>query len=232
MRQSTLAGHGKKEAAIQTIAIPSPSARAVIINIPGYKGDIHGFNGKYDKIGAMLAARGVGAFVEMPNRLHLFDNDPKSIIDDLAVVITSVSHETRELCAAEHADIYLMGTSVGGAAVAAVAGRFAQVKKILLVAPALPPEPGTQAIVYKSIAGFAGEISVVVGDKDTVTGSEDASFYADVALNAKHRRFEVIPDCDHQFTGETNGMILSKAPLWAFAGEMTFPSPEGGLKLY
>ena len=33
-------------------------------------------------------------------------------------------------------------------------------------------------------------------------------------------------------TGETNGKIMSKAPLWAFAGDETFPSPEGGIELY
>ena len=42
----------------------------------------------------------------------------------------------------------------------------------------------------------------------------------------------MIPNCNHQFFGEANGKIMSKAPLWAFAGDTTFPSPEGGKKLY
>jgi hypothetical protein len=29
-----------------------------------------------------------------------------------------------------------------------------------------------------------------------------------------------------------NGKILSKAYLWAFAGDDGFPSPEGGVPLY
>src|SRR3989344_1351842 len=46
------------------------------------------------------------------------------------------------------------------------------------------------------------------------------------------RHLVVLPNCDHQFRGRVNGQIMSKAPLWAFAGEATFPSPEGGTVLY
>ncbi len=52
------------------------------------------------------------------------------------------------------------------------------------------------------------------------------------ATKAKLRKVVTVPDYDHQFTGETNGRILSKAYLWAFKGDETYPSPEGGIKLY
>jgi hypothetical protein len=38
-------------------------------------------------------------------------------------------------------------------------------------------------------------------------------------------------ECDHGFTGVTNGKILSKAYMWAFGGDTSFPSPNGGLVL-
>ena len=41
-----------------------------------------------------------------------------------------------------------------------------------------------------------------------------------------------VPHCGHSFAGETNGRILSKAYLWAFAGDDSFPSPDGGVPLY
>ena len=41
-----------------------------------------------------------------------------------------------------------------------------------------------------------------------------------------------VPDCDHRFSGATNGRILSKAFLWAFREDDTFPSDEGGLDIY
>ena len=41
-----------------------------------------------------------------------------------------------------------------------------------------------------------------------------------------------VPHCGHSFAGEANGRILSKAYLWAFAGDDSFPSPEGGVPLY
>lgn len=218
--------------ALETIATRSPKARAVIINIPGYRGEIRGFNNKYGKIGAMLSARNIGAFVLMPNRVHEFQNDYTVMVRDLEAVIDSVSRSTSTLCAVDEADIYLMGTSAGGAGVAAIAGHFPRVKKILLVAPAFSRENRYRDIVEKSMANYAGEMSIVVGKNDTITGPDEAQEYLSCAQRVARKRFEIIPDCDHQFKGERNGMILSKAPLWAFAGEKTFPSPEGGLKLY
>jgi hypothetical protein len=41
-----------------------------------------------------------------------------------------------------------------------------------------------------------------------------------------------VPACGHGFAGETNDRILSKAYLWAFAGDDSFPSPDGGVPLY
>jgi hypothetical protein len=41
-----------------------------------------------------------------------------------------------------------------------------------------------------------------------------------------------VPNCDHGFSGEMNGRIFGKAYLWAFAGDGSFPSPEGGVHLY
>lgn len=39
------------------IVHPSPKARAIIVNVPGYRGDIDGYNRKYRTLGAHLAAR-------------------------------------------------------------------------------------------------------------------------------------------------------------------------------
>jgi hypothetical protein len=41
-----------------------------------------------------------------------------------------------------------------------------------------------------------------------------------------------VPASGHGFAGETNDRILSKAYLWAFAGDDSFPSPDGGVPLY
>jgi len=224
---AALRGHDQ----IVTIVTKSEKAHAIIINIPGLKGDIHGYNNKYQKIGTMLAARGTGAFVQMPNRMR-DKEDFATAVDDLASVIQSTLREAREMCATAHPDLYLMGVSAGGAAVAAVAGRFAQVKKILLIAPALYEDHPFYEMVAQSVKNYAGEIWIAVGEKDEVTGPSAAYKYYKLALNAKRREFELIQHCDHQFTGTENGQILSKAPLWAFAGETTFPSPEGGLELY
>lgn len=217
---------------IQTIATPSPQARAIVINIPGYQGSIHGRDHKYDKIGQMLAARGIAACVQMPNRLHEFGGDELSLAHDVSTVIRTVLSEARELCATERADIYLMGTSAGGAAMAAVSGHFEQVKKILLIAPAYPTDSDAVRMLEKNLGSFAGELYIACGANDAVVGIKPSVRYSELAKGANPNRLEIIPNCGHEFEGETNGKILGKAPLWAFAGDDTFPSPEGGLALY
>jgi dienelactone hydrolase len=168
----------------------------------------------------------------MPNRMHEFANNPLSLVQDLSTAVRTAQSEARELCATEDPDICLMGTSAGGAAVAAVSGHFEQVKKILLVAPAYPHDRDARELIEKSLGTFTGEVYIAIGDQDTVVGTDAAYVYRSLAKRASQCRVEIIPDCGHQFEGTTNGRIISKAPLWAFAGDESFPSPDGGLALY
>lgn len=82
-----------------------------------------------------------------------------------------------------------------------------------------------------SLSKFEGEVGIVVGDHDAV-GPQGGKFYYDAFANASQRQLIVVPNCNHQFMGRENGQIMAKAPRWAFAGDPTFPSPEGGLVLY
>ena len=86
--------------------------------------------------------------------------------------------------------------------------------------------------VERGLGKFTGEVYIIVGDKDEVVGPQAGQTFYDLATAAKLRKLEVITNCNHQFFGETNGKIMSKAPLWAFVGDSTFPSPDGGKKLY
>jgi hypothetical protein len=70
-----------------------------------------------------------------------------------------------------------------------------------------------------------------VGDHDAV-GPEGGKKYERAFTNAAKKELVVISGCDHQFQGTRNGQIMAKAPLWAFAGDTSFPSPEGGVVLY
>lgn len=214
---------------ITIVAHPSEGARAIIVNYPGYRGHIDGYNNKYKVLAAHLAKENVGAIIRMPNIEREREEYGVGLIEDLRLVMRYALENTPHLCAVKKPDLYLMGFSAGAGAVAACANDHSAVKKILLMAPS---GDAAQETVKKSLAAFRGEVFVVIGEEDDVVGPDSGSAFFDMATAASRRELVVIPNCDHQFRGTVNGKILSKAPLWAFAGDKTFPSPEGGLELY
>ncbi|MCI0407395.1 MAG: hypothetical protein L0191_02320, partial [Acidobacteria bacterium] len=78
---------------------------------------------------------------------------------------------------------------------------------------------------------YTGEVYVAYGEEDFPAGVL-AMMMPSLSRSASAVQARAVPHCDHHFTGEVNGRILSKAYLWAFAGDDTFPSPDGGIPLY
>lgn len=123
-----------------------------------------------------------------------------------------------------------MGTSIGAGSIASLAWEYPEVKKILLLEPALVPTGKLDVALQK----FKGEIYIVVGDSDNALGEEIGKLFYNAAIHAIKRELIVIKNCDHHFSGETNGRILSQTPFWAFQDEKPkdFPNPTGGIVLY
>jgi dienelactone hydrolase len=211
---------------------PSPNAKAIIINCPGYRGDINGYNDKHKKIGRKLSTLGVGAFIQAPNIEHEVEERAyyRGVVTDLWSTIEHARRNAKRICGTETPEIYLMGFSRGGAACAITAAIHSGVARVLLI------EPTAYAVerdrYHPELTSYRGEVYIVVGQGRDAIGERVGALYQDIFVGAKRCELVVIPDCDHQFRGKTNGQILSKAPLWAFAGENTFPSPEGGMELY
>lgn len=206
----------------------SPAASAIIINYPGYNGHIDGYNNKYRTLGRYLSRKGIGAFIQMPNTIWPNENYRASLVNDLLSVCRYARRQAGGICGTKKPDLYLMGFSAGAGGVAGAAFHSGA-KKILLMAPS---GDAAQDVVTKSLKQYQGEVYIAIGKNDDVVGPDAGQCYYDMATGASKRELVVIPKCDHQFKGRTNGRIMSKAPLWAFAGDTTFPSPEGGLVLY
>ena len=219
----------RDDAVFKVIVHPSPEASAIIVNYPGYKGDINGFNNKYRTIGEHLSRAGVGAFIQMPNIVWPDQDYRTSLIADLLKVCEYARAKAPAICKSATPDLLLMGFSAGGGAVAGAALKSGA-KKILLIAPS---GDAAQDKVTASLAKYTGEVFITIGENDdTVGGERTGKAYLDMAKSARSKLLVVVPNCDHQFRGTENGKIMSKAPLWAFAGDTTFPSPDGGLILY
>jgi dienelactone hydrolase len=207
---------------------PHLGANAVVINYPGYNGNIDGYAQKYEKLACRIVEKDVAAVVRMGNEDRLGFLYEESLIGDLRVTIEYVIGNAAKMCATSTPDIYLMGFSAGAGAVAAVAAEYPAVKKILLIAPA--GDAGNRNIA--NLAHFQGEVYVTVGAWDEVVGMHAGEYFMELAKAATKKNLVIVPRCDHQFRGKKNGMVLSKAPLWAFCGDTTYPSSDGGVALY
>ncbi|MEM3730935.1 MAG: hypothetical protein QXE74_04080 [Candidatus Bathyarchaeia archaeon] len=205
----------------------------VIINSHGLGGSKDGYNGKYVKIAEYLRSLGVGSVVRYHSSLFPFafqnvDMDTL-LVGNFMAVIEYVMEDSLRVCGSRNPEIYLAGFSAGASTSAAIAYEFPQVKKMLLISPSA--DINTK-MLRKGLSEYRGELYVTVGDNDPVLSPEAARTILGWAEKAKVKKIAIVPNCDHQFTGERNGRILSKAYLWAFNGEETYPSPERGIKLY
>jgi pimeloyl-ACP methyl ester carboxylesterase len=208
---------------------PNESSGTIVMIYPGHKSHIDGYNREYETIARELKKKGVGAAVQVENRERHGFVYANSVIDDLKAAVDHVILHASEICGQNDPVIYLMGVSAGAAAVAAVAGSYPQIEKILLIAPSGDAE---ERRVRKSLASFPGKVFVVVGEQDEVVGVESAQYFMELAIAAEMRKLVTVPKCDHGFRSRQNGIVLSKAPFWAFRGDDSFPSPEGGIVLY
>jgi dienelactone hydrolase len=134
-----------------------------------------------------------------------------------------------QICGTTAPNIYLMGFSAGAGAVAIVSAEYPEIKKVLLLAPSVD---AGKAVIEASFPKFEGEVYIAIGESDECVGKEAGDYFLGLVTRASKKTLVVIPDCDHQFQGRINGKIMSKAPFWAFAGDQSFPSPEGGVVLY
>ena len=203
---------------------PCANAGAIIINCPGFRGHINGYNNKYVTLADFLVRQNVGAVVRMPNIERPREEYKHELLNDLRAVMDYALLFAEEITGVPDPEVYLMGFSAGGYAVASVAAEYPQVTKILLMAPSGPHGD--------SLSKFKGEVYIAIGNQDTTVGTDSGGKYYELATSARTRQLVLINNCDHHFTGTVNGQIMAKAPLWAFAGDKTFPSPDGGIVLY
>ena len=213
----------------QPIEVHKAKSDVIVINYPGYNGDINGWANKYMKLADFMVTNGIGAVVRTSNLAVSGLDFAEFSKTHLRRVIRYTLNSSSDICGKNNPEIYLVGYSAGAGVIASVAHEFPEVKKILLVAPS--GDAGMESI-RNGLAKFIGDVSITVGEKDEVVGVSVGRTFYDLATSASTIRLRKVPDCDHQFRGETNGMILSKAMLWAFKNDKTYPSPDGGIKLY
>jgi alpha-beta hydrolase superfamily lysophospholipase len=210
------------------VAIHPLSSNTVVVMLPGLHGSVGGYEDKYAKIGDFIREKQIGAVVRTGNHPVPYLPYERAACQQLRAVLRRVLSESSRICGHSKPQLYLMGFSAGASVMAAVAHEFEEVARMLLIAPSADAGPQN---VRAGIEAFLGDLAVAVGADDEVVRTFPQTLF-DGSNNATRKRQAVIPHCDHQFRGETNGRILSHAPLWAFADDDPFPDPNRGIFLY
>lgn len=198
----------------------------IIINCPGADGSLDGYESKYSKLADYIIGEKLGAVVRMPNPYNPFGWDK-----GLRQVIAYVLENSKEICGSIKPEIYLMGTSAGAGVISVLAWEYPEVKKILLLEPAIIFD---KAIIIQSLEKYKGKVVIITGSEDNALGINNGKVFYDASINTSKREIIVLENCDHQFTGERNGRIFSQAPFYAFGVNnlIVFPDYKGGIKLY
>lgn len=226
------------------MAFPTVSAR-LIIQAPGTGEPMEGGGNRFVRLAEFLQGRSVATFVTFnpPTPDGQFDHpdEPYSYqgaswnriyVEGMASLVEHCLNNAEALCGAKEPEVCLAGFSSGGSVVVTVAPFFAAVKKILLVSTYDSVGVGSMGWYYLSgLRRYTGEIYVAYGEEDAPAGMLAMTVPA-MARSASAVHARGVPHCGHSFAGGTNGRILSKAYLWAFAGDDSFPSPDGGVPLY
>lgn len=195
--------------------------RKVIINYPGMDGTADGYEGKYKKLEEYILSNNLATdVVRLSNPYTNYKEHDHNLRNGIEKALNDKTPP----------DLYLMGTSIGAGSIALLAWEYPEVKKILLLEPACVPTAHLDDALQK----YKGEIYIVVGDSDNALGEKTGSLFYNAATHAINRELIVIKNCDHHFSGTTNGRILSQAPFWAFSDTKPtgFPNPNGGIELY
>jgi hypothetical protein len=221
------------------VAFPTASGR-LIVQAPGAGEAKEGHRNRYVRLGEHLRGRGIATLVSfnppLPDAQFAYANEPYSyrdaswnliVIESFAHVLERCLEDAERLCGAREPEVCLAGFSAGGSAVVAVAPLFAAVRKILLVSA----YDSVDWFFLGGLRSYTGEVYVAYGEQD-LPATVLATMMPMLARSARAVHARGVPYCDHAFSGEANGKILSAAYLWAFTGDDRFPSAEGGMSLY
>lgn len=104
-----------------------PESNVIIINYPGYEGDIDDYQGKYRTLAELICRKGLGAVIRMSNQCRSGFLYEKSIVADLRATIDYALANAANICSAREPALYLMGFSAGAGAIAIVASDYPQI---------------------------------------------------------------------------------------------------------
>ena len=208
---------------ISVTAYPTDS-KMLLVNSPGSGELKDGREERWKKLALQLQRRGLYTMVTYnaprPDFEVQLEWEPYSykgaswnrlLIESLSHTIDWSLENAKGLCGSSAPVVNLVGFSSGGSAVGAVAHRYPQVQRMLLLSTY--DSVGDQ--FYDGVYGFTGDICLVYGAEDA-TAALLAQVLGGGPLAARSYQAREVPRCGHRFDGDANTRMLSGAFLWAF----------------
>jgi len=197
----------------------------IIINIPGAGGSLNGYKNKYLNLGNYIQGKEIASFVRIPN-----DRPQEAILTARTVINYSIEN-AKKICGRERPEIWLMGFSAGGASALLTAWEYPEITKVLAINPYIDFK-SVRIEIKKYLLRYEGKVFLLVGLEDSVIARDTIQYIHKYSNDIKAY---VVPQCDHQFRGETNIKLLSQLPEFFFLDRYKrcndLPDPEKGINL-
>ena len=161
------------------LAIHPNTTGRIIINYPGYKGVIDGYENKHRKLALFMQGENLGAVVRGKGP-GFSDFEGFTVETQLRKMIEYSLENALFISGVENPELLLIGTSAGGGAAATIAVEYPAVSRILLMAP------GANGKV-EALRNFTGEVFIVIGENDNVVGTLSGNYFYSLAINASKR---------------------------------------------
>ena len=208
---------------IPVTAYPTDSGM-LLVNSPGSGELKDGREERWKKLALQLQHRGLCTMITYnaprPDFEVQLEWEPYSyrgaswnqlLVESLSHTIDWSLANAKELCGSSDPVVNLAGFSSGGSAVGAVAHRYPQVHRMLLLSTY--DSVGDQ--FYDGVYNFTGDICLVYGGEDS-TAALLAQVLGGGPLAARSYQVREVPGCGHRFDGDANARMLTGAFLWAF----------------
>ena len=140
------------------------------------------------------------------------------LIESLSHTVDWAIENAQQLCGNDSPPVYLTGFSSGGSAAGAVAPRYPNVQRLLL----LSTYDSVGDPFYEGVVSFTGDIYLLYGAQDTMAGHL-AMMLRTGKFAARSFLVREVPDCGHRFDGQANTKLLTQAFHWAFEGDNSQP---------
>lgn len=215
---------------VPVTAYPTRSG-VIIVNSPGSGELKDGRENRWKNLGNHLQEQGLATLVTYnaprPDFQVQLEWEPYSyrgaswnrlLIESLSHTIDWAIENAEGVCGDGSPVVYLTGFSSGGSAAGAVAYRYPNVKRLLL----LSTYDSVGDLFYEGIANFTGDIYLLYGDEDPMAGHL-AMMLRTGKFVARSFLVREAPQCGHRFDGEENTKLLTQAFHWAFEGDNSQP---------